>query len=192
MSGFRIEVNIRRDDKFNRVAELLRSPRGLLLAIGARFMSYIDESFRSQGQHQGFSTSRWKPLAWGTVALRSRGGSAPLQNTGEYRQSFVQSTDGETYVEAGTNRVPLAYWLEHGTRPYTIRPVRARVLAAKLPNGPLGLIPTNRMSNWLFFGKEVHHPGIPARPVLPTKEIGEQLAQQVIDGYLEAQSGNAG
>lgn len=188
MSGFRIEVSVKRDEKFNRIAEMLRSPRGLLLAIGARFMSYIDESFRSQGQHAGFNTSRWKPLAWLTVAMRPRGGSAPLQNTGAYRQSFVQSTDGESFVEAGTNKVPLAYWMEHGTSPYTIRPVRARVLAARLPSGPLGLIPTNRMSGmWFIFGKEVHHPGITARPVLPTKEIGEQLAQQVIDGYLEAQ-----
>lgn len=188
-AGFRIDVVVKPDEKFRRVSEMLRSPRGLLLAIGARLMAFVDESFRKQGQHEGFSTARWRPLAWGTVALRQHGGSAPLQNTGQYRQSFVQEGDGQSYVEVGTNRTPLAYWQEFGTKPYTIRPVRARVLAAKLPRGPLGLIPSNRISEWLIFGREVHHPGIPARPVLPTKDVGEKLVQQVLDGFLEAQGG---
>jgi len=195
MSGFRIEVVVKRDEKFQRITEMLRSPRGLLLAIGARLMAFVDESFKTHGRHGGpawpFPTPAWRPLSWTTVALRKHGGSEPLQDSPGYKSSFVKSGDDTTYVEIGTNRTPLAYWQEFGTRPYTIRPVRARVLAAKLPRGPLGLIATKSMSNYLFFGKEVHHPGIPARPVLPTKEIGERLIQLEIDGYLKSLEGGA-
>ena len=77
--------------------------------------------------------------------------------------SNIQTPDGRS----------LAKIHEFGTGPYTIRVKRARVLAAQ-----------TRFGNWLIFGKEVQHPGIPARPVLPTKAVGERLVQETINAML--------
>lgn len=153
-------------------------PRTLLDLIGGRLLSYVDESFRTRGR------GHWAALSPLTLLLRKHGGDMPLRDTGEYAQSYTKAggalkTDQRTYVEVGSNRktasgIPLANIHEYGTGPYTIRVRQARVLAAK-----------TRAGAWLFFGKEVQHPGIPARPVLPTKAVAERLVQDVVDGMLK-------
>lgn len=157
-----------------KIQRLLKAvaPATLLNVIGARLVSYVDESFRTRGR------GIWPALAATTLLLRKRGGDMPLQDTGRYKQSFVTETDSRTYVEVGSNiQTPdgrsLAKIHEFGTGPYTIRVKRARVLAAQ-----------TRFGNWLIFGKEVQHPGIPARPVLPTKAVGERLVQETINAML--------
>ena len=70
--------------------------------------------------------------------------------------------------------VPLGKVHEQGTRPYTIRVKRARTLAAK-----------TRAGTWMIFGREVHHPGIPARPVLPTVPQAEALLKPALEEMLE-------
>lgn len=172
MASLRIEIETTVGQK--KIARLLRvvEPKTILTVVGGRFLSFVDESFRTKGRGQ------WPPLAPTTVALRKRGGSNPLQDSGDYKKSFIQETDGKTYVEVGTNlKLPSGHLLgkihEMGTGPYTIRVKRARVLAAQA-----------RAGNWFFFGKQVQHPGIPARPVLPTKAVAERLVQQVLDGML--------
>lgn len=142
-------------------------------AIGGRLMSYVGESFDTRGRGE------WAALSPLTLLLRQRGGDVPLQDIGKYKQSFVQETDNATYVEVGTNiktdtGISLGKIHEFGTGPYTIRVRRAKGLAAKTRSG-----------QWLHFGKEVNHPGIPARPVLPTKEVGERLVREVVEGMLQ-------
>jgi phage gpG-like protein len=142
--------------------------------------SYVDESFRTRGRGQ------WAALAPTTLLLRRRGGDAPLQDTGRYKQSYVTETDNQTFVEVGTNLktesgLSLGKIHEFGTGPYTIRVKRAKVLAAQ-----------TRAGNWLIFGKQVNHPGIPARPVLPSKVVAERLVQQTIDGMLSRISAPSG
>ena len=63
---------------------------------------------------------------------------------------------------------------EFGTGPYTIRVKRAKVLAAQTRSG-----------SWIIFGKQVNHPGIPARPVLPSVAVAEKLIQDVVSGMLD-------
>lgn len=164
------------------------SPAFVLRLVGARLLELVDENFRTKGK------GRWKPLAWSTVALRTHGGSEPLQDI-NYRQSFVSETDGNTYVEVGSNfrtagGIPLAKIHEKGTGPYTIRIRNKRVLAARLGQGAGGsgsvfLIASGRPTSWLFFGKEVHHPGVPARPVLPTESEASVAIPPVIEGAWE-------
>lgn len=177
--------------KIKRLLEVVE-PRTVLTAVGARFLSYIDESFRTQGR------GRWKAMAWTTAALRSGGEGMLLQNKGHYKQSFpppvgrgALKTDNKTFVEIGGTAktpggIPLANIHEEGTKPYTIRVRNAKVLAAKLGAGvgPIGMTGTGRMAGWLFFGKEVHHPGVPARPVLPDQRTAERLAQETINAML--------
>lgn len=149
-------------------------PQLVLKLIGARLASYADESFSTRGR------GRWAVLSGNTLQLRRRGGDAPLQDSGRYRQSFVTETDGQTYVEVGSNLktasgAPLAKIHEHGTGPFVIRLRRARVLAAR-----------TRAGSWAIFGKEVHHPGIPARPVLPGSQAeAEEILRPVLAGMLE-------
>lgn len=167
--------------RIQRIAAAIR-PDIFLKLIGARLLSYVDESFKTKGR------GRWKQLSGLTVLLRSHGGDQPLQDTGRYKQSFVSesggpgtdfATDNQTFVEVGTNvktasGLSLGKIHEFGTGPYTIRVKRAKVLAAK-----------TRAGSWLFFGKEVRHPGIPARPVLPTVPVAEQLVLDVAKGVIE-------
>ena len=159
-------------DKLRRLMQAMES-RTLLGLIGGRLLAYVDRQFKTRGE------GRWRALSPLTLLLRKRGGDAPLQDTGRYKQSFVQDTDNRSFVEVGTNlKAPggasLGLIHEFGTGPYTIRVKRARVLAAR-----------TRFGGWLIFGKEVNHTGIPARPVLPTKAVAERLVQDVVDGALE-------
>lgn len=163
-------------------------PAFLLNLMGARLLSFVDEAFRTRGR------GKWRRLAWSTIALRARGGDEPLQDV-NYRQSFVKESDGATYVEVGSNfktstGIPLAKIHEGGTGPYVIEVRNARVLAGRLTR-PLGLIPGGRMTGtagapgFLFFGKKVNHPGVPARPALPTHAEAEQVLRPTIEGALE-------
>ena len=173
--------------------------RSLLKRVGARLQGFVDESFRTHGR------GTWPPLAWLTVAMRARGGSQPLQDQGSYRQSWTTRTfesPAGGYAEVGTRKTPLAFWLEFGTggkavgggSPYTIRLRSANVLAARLGGGTgrfqlLGGGSTRRggrNANYIFFGKEVTHPGIPPRPVLPNTRQAEALLGEVVRG-VEAQ-----
>lgn len=171
-----IEIKIENTVGGDKVARLLRAmePRTMLDAIGNRFLGYIDESFRTRGR------GRWAPLAASTLELRQHGGDAPLQDTGKYKQSFTPArTDGQTYVEVGSNRktpsgIPLINIHEFGTGPFTIGVRTAKVLAAR-----------TRAGGWMIFGKTVNHPGIPARPVLPDERTAEKLVQDTTDALLQ-------
>lgn len=159
------------------------APDTVLTAVGGRLLFHVDESFRTRGR------GTWRALSPITLALRRFGGNVPLQDTGRYKESFVTETDHRTYVEVGTNLkisggLSLAKIHEFGTDPYTIRVRRASVLAAELHTDVGGVTWTKYGGRWIFFGKEVHHPGIPARPVLPTKAVAERLVLETIDAML--------
>ncbi len=172
MPSVQISVNtVIGQAKIERLFEAV-NPRVMLNVIGARILSYVNESFDTRGRGQ------WQPLAPLTLELRKRGGDAPLQDTGRYKQSYVMETDNQTFVRVGTNLktdsgLSLGRIHEFGTGPFTIRVKRAKVLAAQTRSG-----------NWIIFGKQVNHPGIPARPVLPSQVVAERLIKDVIEGML--------
>lgn len=145
------------------------SPKIILKLIGLRFMSFVTQQFETRGE------GRWRPLARSTIFGR-RGGSEPLQDTGRYRQSFVSDTDEQTFVEVGTNDFRGKIH-EFGTKPYVIRAKNALALAFHSSQGDI------------IFRKSVNHPGVPARPVLPTKAVAERLVQEELDSYLEVLAG---
>lgn len=163
------------------------APSTILKVIGLRMVSFVDESFRTSGR------GKWAPLRPSTIEGRREGSSMPLQDTGKYRMSFTgQSgsgfdpeghppvTDGMTFVQIGTES-PLKDWHERGTKPYTIR--------AK--NNRHGLLRKNPNGSWTFFGKEVHHPGLPARPVLPTFAEATKFSQETVQAMLDRVIANA-
>jgi len=196
MTTVTIEVSsLAAREKIERLAKAI-GPGPILKVVGQRLLSYVDESFRTRGR------GGWRPLAWLTLALRQRGGDAPLQDTGRYKQSFVQESDRRTYVEVGTSLkaasgVPLGPIHEYGTGPFVIRVKNARILAARIgqgtggagEHGGVGLLRGGgRVSDWIFFGKEVQHPGIPARPVLPDKPTAEQLVTETVEEMIQMEA----
>lgn len=171
MTTIRMDAVINRAD-LDRLLEAVR-PAVVLKVIGMRLLEFVGESFSTRGR------GGWVPLANSTLMLRKRGGDVPLQDTGKYKQAFVSETDNSMYVEVGSNiktetGLPLSLIHEKGTGPYTIRVRRARQLAAQARDG-----------QWFHFGKEVHHPGIPARPVLPTEQQATTILVPVLEGMLE-------
>ena len=175
-------------EKIARLAAAI-GPGPILKVIGLRLLSYVDESFKTHGRGQ------WRPLAELTLAMRKHGGDQPLQDTGRYKQSFVSEsggpgkdyeTDNRTFVEVGSNvktpsGIPLGKIHEFGTRPFVIRVKTARTLAARLRSG-----------TWINFGKQVNHPGIPARPVLPTQATAERLVVETVTEMIEIETNRTG
>lgn len=175
MAGVRVTIDSTAGKaKIERILKVLE-PKTLLDVIGMRFLSWVDESFKSRGR------GKWKPLSQLTLLMRKSGGVEPLQDTGKYKQAFTPAkSDGHTFIEVGSNRktpggILLAAIHEEGTAPYTIKVRSAKVLAGKLGGGASG---------WIIFGKEVHHPGIPARPVLPTQVEAEKMVQETVNEML--------
>lgn len=156
------------------------SPAAILKIIGIKLREWVDESFNTDGR------GKWRPLAPSTVMFRRANSSKPLQDEGHYRASWQVASDHKTWVEIGSSLktktgVSLPKIHEFGTAPFRIpRTGMARMLAAQTPTG-----------EWVRFGRVVNHPGIPARPVLPTKEQADRLVQNVVDGMLKRAAANA-
>ncbi len=186
--------------KIERLAKAV-GPGVILKAVGLRLLSYVDESFKTKGR------GAWRHLAWTTNAMRREGTGQPLQDTGRYKQSFVRDvggragpgtdyeTDDRTFVEVGSNvktpsGIPLGKIHEFGTKPFVIEVKNAKVLAGKIGSGVsvFGLGGKHAKIGWLIFGKKVNHPGIPARPVLPTEATAERLVVETVDEMLQMEA----
>lgn len=173
MAGLQIDVSIDRN-AFAQYADAV-APSSLLKLIGIRFTSFLTDRFENNGESDEFSLPGWVPLKPSTIAMRRNGSSRPLQDTGQLKQSYLgqPATDNQTYVEVGSNKEYASYH-EEGTAPYEIHVKSARMLAAKLSAG-----------GWVIFGKRVRHPGLPARPVLPSRAIAEAMMVEEFESMLE-------
>ena len=151
--------------------------RAYLKLIGERFLAWINENFRKAGAEQS-----WKPLSPNTVAARRKGkgaGSAqPLRDTGRMAQSFVARI-GADQVWVGTEDRK-AVFHQFGTRSYVIRPKQAKAL--RFATAGKGVI----------YRRVVRHPGIQARPLLPSPQLAERLAQEVLRAYVDELARSAG
>ena len=91
----------------NRAAHL----RPALTDIGEALVESTKLRFRSSSTPAG---GKWAPLSPVTVALRRKGSSAPLLDTGRLRNSITRSVDA-TSVTVGTN-VVYARMQQYGAR----------------------------------------------------------------------------
>jgi phage gpG-like protein len=157
--------------------------------FGIQALNWVDRNFRAQGGL--LSTGPWAKLTPNTIAGRRRASSVVLQDTGQLRQSFTMQFSS-TEVVIGTADQIAAYH-ERGTRPYTIRPVRAKALAFPVAEGGFvvkaSFSSTNTQKTFkkgtrLAFAQEVHHPGLPARRMLPTREELLPLLIRTTIGFL--------
>jgi phage gpG-like protein len=150
--------------KVTRLSRIFREPE-MLAAIGFRQLKWVNDNFKAEGLER-----KWKPLRPNTVAGRRGGSSRVLQDTGRLRQSFNSRVNGR-FVEVGTVDQRAA-WHHFGTRPYTITPKTKKFLRFATPGG-------------FRFARIVHHPGLPARPMLPSDRTAEKLAAVALDALFK-------
>ena len=179
-----------------RAEELFKRPEPLLKVWGVSVLALIGQNFRVGG-HPRWAPLKPSTLAARRQG-KGKGGGKPLENTGALRQSFDFRT-GARQVTVFTNN-PVAAFHEFGTHgPYEIRAKHGKALAIPTdPMTLSGLgrsTPTGRGSFTLaasgqkipkrlagrvgktvvpfksvIFRQKVTHPGLPARPMLPTPE----------------------
>lgn len=201
------------EDQLARVTAFIGSPRPLLKAWGLRTLKYIDDTFQAGGR------PAWKPLQPRTLAGRRDAGKGALtlQRNGDLRRSFKLLEEADLHVTLGSDE-PTAVWQHYGTKgPYEIRAKHAKALAipglggAYSQRGFAGGRPTGRGSftvgaggtvrgrrpgqvavpyTKVEFYQKVTHPGLPARPILPTEEqivpelekVGAEVLRRVAEG----------
>lgn len=133
-------------------------PDKLAGAVGAAQRAWVNKNFEQGGIEQP-----WPPLSEFTLEMRQHGGSKPLNDTGKLKQSFdYKVINGGKAVVVGSN-IKYAEFHESGTGP--IVPKTAKMLAIPGPNGVVFLKGTK---------------GIPQRKMLPSVQLGGEIAVKVI------------
>lgn len=179
----RVDVELDSEEVKKLVNEVLKSvePTRLLKLIGVKNKSWIIRNFKAKGR----LNKTWAPLKESTIEARRQGSSSPLQDTGHLRRSFESRILSRNTVEIGSD-LEIAKYHEEGTKgPYRIAPRNKKYLTIPSPLGKVfssGALAGKRG----FFAKEVMHPGLVARPMLPSKHIAEKLAIGVIQTRLKA------
>lgn len=184
----RIKVDARNALKMIEGLGQALTPQKLLTAIGLRQLAWTDQWIKSAGN------DTWKRMSWNTIA--SKPGRPALNNfSSRYVARLTQSMTSEVNADKGTVDVgtneQYAKWQSEGTKPYIISPKAADgVLVFKVFGGAYGTFKGKSGSGIKFFkdvvfAREVHHPGIPARRLIPTEEVGLRLAQETIQAAVD-------
>ena len=172
---FNINLTGKLDPFFNKLKLLhgITERKPYLKLVHLRFLNWINENFEKHGAEK-----RWEVRSPNTIAamLTGRGSHPPLRDTGRMAQSFTSGSR----VEPSRDMVVIgsqdrkAQWHHFGTDPYIIRPK---------PDNERGLLTFVTVAGIRSL-KEVHHPGLPARPLLPSKNLSISLAKGVLEAYL--------
>ena len=198
MAGVQFQVNLNQLAEMRNLlqnyAQSLGNRAELHMRYGVQALNWVDRNFRAQGGL--LATGPWAKLRPNTVAARRRGSSLVLQDTGQLRQSFQMNFNNEEVVVGSGD--PKALWHQAGTHPYVIRPKNAKTLAFIVAQGgnkaPLNFSSTTTRKTFkkgtnLAFAKEVHHPGLPPRRMLPTEqELLPVLLRTTINYLKEMQA----
>lgn len=167
----------------NSIRSLASDPRPLYEKVGAFLREEWKENFAIGGRPP------WVPLKASTQASKEfHGFSAKTLVANGGLEASVTDIDHPQHVhrltkdslEEGTaytskSGAPIAVYQNEGTSPYTIRPKKA--------GGLLRFVGNNGA---FHFAKEVHHPGLPARPFLEVPDSSwERLGKEVADTLVE-------
>lgn len=165
-------------------------PRGMLESVGETLLR-INRDRHAQGLAPDGTI--WKPLAPGTIgseiwkkqSARNRSANSKrgpmmslkaaqdvranrkaLFSTGEMLlNNFQYQVRGDT-LHLGFS-IDRAKWHHDGTKPYTITPKKAKALSF----GGIAV-------------KRVHHPGLPARPLIGFPDSDQHAAADAVEDYL--------
>lgn len=154
-------------EKLHIVSTTLNRDR-LLNIIGTRMLRWVNKNFRDQGTEQ-----RWRALSKNTLATPGRGiGAQILRNSGRMAQSFAYEVSRDS-VWTGT-RSKIAPHHHFGTGPYTIRPKAGKMLRFFTAGGGA------------TFAREVHHPGLAKRPLLPSKGLTKRIVVDAVTAHANS------
>ncbi len=142
-------------------------PEILLRAVGRRHLKWVNDNLKGAGIEKAHA-----PMAKNTIVAR------PQRTSSRHFSSRFRSRLSQSFTVAVTpSRVTvgtedqLAAHHHFGTRPHVITPGSKSVLSFVTADG--------RIARPI-----VNHPGIPARPLLPSDKLGEQLAVQVVEAIV--------
>jgi len=171
--------------------------------IALQLWKWIQKNFQEGGTERP-----WAPLKEGTILGRRRKSSVPLQDSGRLRQSFTYRATATEAVVGSAD--PRAEWHHKGTAPYTIYPRNKKALAFPSPHGKVkSAVGTQKFLRGEKRGKggfttfrgagrskkdfarlpflvvkKVRHPGLPARPLLPSPGVAQDIAVKTVAGYI--------
>jgi len=166
----------------------LRNKLEIHRRIGIELVKWGQNNFKAGGLEEP-----WASLKSSTLYGRRKGGGLPLQDTGKLRRSFLTFRATDQEVVWGSSD-PRALWHHEGTDPYTIRPKGKKALAFPSPEGTKLSSKTRgrmgrskrRLANLNYIVvKEVHHPGLPSRRLLPSEAVARDLTRQVVEAYIK-------
>ncbi len=176
-------------DTIQRIASAVADRTELHRRFGIQLLNWIDRNFRQEGALTG---RPWAKLSPNTIAGRRKGSSRILQDTGGLKSSFTERHDASG-VRVGTAK-EVALYHQLGTRPYVIKPKNAKALAFPMAGGGRAVKAafssrttqrTFRKGQKLTFAKFVNHPGLVARPMLPTAEQITPILITTAQNYLK-------
>ncbi len=160
-------IRIRGDARLNRsLRELSRlgtNKKQVHAAMAATVMSWALRNFDTKGSK--LKDGRWPKASLNTFLSRKKGVGHLLLDKGKLRGSLNQAVTQRRAAVGFSDKK--AKWHHFGTRPYTITPKNKKFLRFQTTGGTV-------------FTKEVNHPGLPARRILPKEsEVIDDLVRQV-------------
>lgn len=167
---------------FRQIQKKVKNHKVLYKRIGIKILRYVNDNFKAEGKE-----SKWKKLSKLTIQARRKKSSKILQDTGKLKQSYTYKV-GRRSVKIGSP-LKIAKHHEFGTKSYQIVPKKKKALL-------FGVNPAERArlakkagskaeKGKAIFSKGVQHPGLVARPMLPSKELGLMMSIQVADGFVK-------
>ena len=163
------QVRVEADDRqvqamLGRAVRRLRNMQPLYDDIGAYMERSMVRRFQLQQAPDG---TPWRDLSPNTWA--SKRNRKILNETGQMRDSLAYEATGTEVIIGFADKK--ARWHQFGTRPYTITPKNARMLAFMTAGGPA-------------FATQVNHPGIPARPMLGLSRANVQEIGSIVGDHI--------
>lgn len=150
--------------RINRLAKALGRDTALEL-IAQRHLNWINKNLKAAGLEEP-----WEQMAPSTRFVRPQrpaSNNFSSQFLTQLSQSMTILRKSGSAVTVGTEQ-KYADYQHFGTKPYVIRPKRAKFLRFVGNSGAM------------VIARKVNHPGIPARPMLPSKMMAKNLAIQVL------------
>ena len=166
--GFTIKVENAKDvmGKMRRLGKDLK-PSQILHAIGFRHLKWVSDNLRLAGIDKKHTVMAPNTIAANPTRSSRRHFSSRFRSV--LNQSFTSKVRGN-FVVVGTMH-QFAAFHHFGTKPTIITPRNAKFLTFKTVGG-------------IRRAKSVKHPGVPSRPLIPTKIVGGKLAEDVLEAVI--------
>lgn len=163
-----IDVDILRlQQKFKRL-QTLWSEQALLKGIGLKQLQFVILNIKEAGKEEAWQ--QMSPLTIFARPVRSSNRHFSSNFARELQQSFTSRVTGNEVAVGTAQR--FAPFHHFGTGPRDIVPRNRRFLRFNTPSG-------------FVFTKRVRNHAIPARPLLPSRELAKRIGVEFIESVAE-------